>query len=241
MSAFQPLALAGIDPRQQWSVFPYVSTTVDRVDDDNDYKAGIDLFWRPSSNFQLTATANPDFGSVESDDVVVNLTANETFFPETRLFFQEGQEIFDTTPRARAEGDSRFAIVNTRRIGGRPRPPRLPPGASLSSREALKTADLFGAAKLTGQFGAFRYGILAASEDETAFTVNDATFFQQGQDFGALRLVYEDNHGAAYRGLGLLSTAVLHPEADAFVQNGNLSLHVKANAARALLFRHCHL
>ncbi|MCI0516309.1 MAG: carbohydrate binding family 9 domain-containing protein, partial [Woeseiaceae bacterium] len=107
MSAFQPLELQGIDPRQQWSVFPYVSSTVDQVTDETRYKAGLDLFWRPSTNFQLTATANPDFGSVESDDVVVNLTANETFFPEKRLFFQEGQEIFDTTPRADAEGDRR--------------------------------------------------------------------------------------------------------------------------------------
>ena len=57
----------------------------------------------PSSNLQLTATVNPDFGSVESDDVVVNLTAYETFFPEKRLFFLEGNEVFVTTPRSVTE------------------------------------------------------------------------------------------------------------------------------------------
>ncbi|MGH8167817.1 MAG: DUF5916 domain-containing protein, partial [Woeseiaceae bacterium] len=152
MSAFQPLALEGIDPRQQWSVFPYVSSSLDRVDDDVGYKAGLDLFWRPTSNFQLTATANPDFGSVESDDVVLNLTASETFFPEKRLFFQEGQEIFQATPRTEIEGDQRFSVVNTRRIGGRPDDPDLPPGVSLPPREALAVADLLGATKVTGQY-----------------------------------------------------------------------------------------
>jgi hypothetical protein len=217
LSAFRPLELERIDPRQQWSVFPYVSSTYDRVDDSTRYKAGFDMFWRPSSNFQLTATGNPDFGSVESDDVVVNLTANETFFPEKRLFFQEGQEIFDTTPRANVEGDQRFTVVNTRRIGGRPRPPDLPPGLSLSAREALQVADILGAAKMTGQYGGLRYGLLAATEDETDFLADGDLYSQDGQDFGSLRVIYEDSAGAAYRGLGIASTVVSHPDADAYV------------------------
>lgn len=217
MSAFQPLILERIDLRQQWSLFPYVSTTYDRVDDDVRYKAGFDLFWRPSSNLQLTATANPDFGSVESDDVVVNLTASETFFEEKRLFFQEGQEIFDTTPRADASGDSRFTVVNTRRIGGRPPPLDLPPGEFVDARDALRVADILGAAKLTGQYGALRYGVLAAVEDDTDYVVNDTLYTQDGQDFGTVRVIYEDSHRASYRGLGFASTAVLHAEGDAFV------------------------
>jgi hypothetical protein len=222
MSAFQPLALEGIDPRQQWSVFPYVSSSFDRVEDDARYKAGVDLFWRPTTNFQLTATANPDFGSVESDDVVLNLTASETFFPEKRLFFQEGREIFQATPRTEIEGDQRFSVVNTRRIGGRPDDPELPPGVSLPAREALAVADLLGAAKATGQYGGFRYGVLAAAEDETAFLVDDVEYLVEGRDFGAIRLLYEDSRGAAYRGLGLLSTAVLRPDAEAFVHSADL-------------------
>lgn len=222
MSAFQPLILEGVDPRQQWSVFPYASSSFDSVDDDVRYKAGMDLFWRPTSNFQLTATANPDFGSVESDDVVVNLTANETFFPEKRLFFQEGQEIFQGTPRAEIDGDQRFSVVNTRRIGGRPDDPDLPPGVSLPARDALAVADLLGAAKATGQFGAFRYGVLAAFEDETDFLVDDVEYLVDGRDFGAVRLLYEDSRGAAYRGLGFLSTAVLRPDAESFVHSADV-------------------
>ncbi|MDH5309618.1 MAG: DUF5916 domain-containing protein [Gammaproteobacteria bacterium] len=224
MSLLQPLEIEGIDPRQQWSLFPYASSTVDWYDDETRYKVGADVFWRPASNFQLTATLNPDFGSVESDDVVVNLTANENFFPEKRLFFQEGSEIFDATPRAGGRrggggGDrNRFTVINTRRIGGRPREIELADGVDFVGREDLQVADLFGAAKATGQIGGFRYGVLAASEDETDFLASDGEVYaQEGRDFGAVRVIYEDSEGAAYRGFGLVSTIVAHPESDAMV------------------------
>ncbi|NJR13828.1 MAG: molybdopterin-dependent oxidoreductase [Phyllobacteriaceae bacterium] len=42
--------------------------------------AGLDLFWKPNGRFQLSATLNPDFGQVESDAIVVNFGAIETFF-----------------------------------------------------------------------------------------------------------------------------------------------------------------
>ena len=103
ISGFSPASLEGVNPRQQWEVYPYVSATSDEISNEADGRGGIDVAWRPSSNLQLTATVNPDFGSVESDDVVVNLTAYETFFPEKRLFFLEGNEVFVTTPRSVTE------------------------------------------------------------------------------------------------------------------------------------------
>ena len=217
LSRLQPLEVTGIDPKKQWSFFPFTSSTYDRIDNDVQYKAGFDVFWRPSSNLQLTATANPDFGSVEMDDVIVNFTANETFFPEKRLFFQEAQDIFNTTSRSEAHHGQKMTVVNTRRIGARPRPPTLPPDVSLSTREEIQPSDLLGAIKMTGQLGTFRYGILAAIEDESKFVAEDLLFFQDGRDFGALRVLYEDKHRAAYRGLGFISTIVAHPETDATV------------------------
>ena len=218
ISSFQPLHLEGIDPRQQWSVFPYGSATYDRVIDDVRYKAGADMFWRPSSNFQLTATVNPDFGAVEADEVVVNLTADEVFFPEKRLFFVEGQDIFNATPRAEAMFGQRFSIVNTRRIGASPREPDLPPGVSLPPRQELQLTDLLGAGKATGQLGSMRYGVLAAVEDDSEFTADDGLeYLQDGRDFGTFRLLYEDDKGASYRGLGYVTTFVGHPEDDAIV------------------------
>ena len=98
ISAFEPVPVEGVNPKQQWEIYPYVSATSDEIRNEADGRGGIDVAWRPSSNLQLTATVNPDFGSVESDDAVVNLTAYETFYPEKRLFFLEGNEVFLTSP-----------------------------------------------------------------------------------------------------------------------------------------------
>ena len=221
LSNFPLLELEGVNPQQQWSLFPSVASTYDEVDSSWKHRAGADVFWRPSSNFQLTATLNPDFGSAEADDVDVNLTANETFFPDKRLFFQEGQEIFNVTSRANGSSGKRFTILNTRRIGGRPRQPDdLPPGTGLSQRQRTVNADLLGAVKATGQAGSFRYGVLAASEDDTNFDVAGQTVEQTGRDFTAFRMLYEDNGnntGAAYRSLGYIGTLVGHEESDAEV------------------------
>ncbi|RLA26691.1 MAG: hypothetical protein DRQ63_07705 [Gammaproteobacteria bacterium] len=225
MSALQPIELEQVDPRQQWSLFPYASGTFDRVDEDNKLKGGLDLFWRPSSNFQLTATINPDFGAVESDNVVVNFTADETFFPEKRLFFQEGQEIFEISKRENNGGgmNPKPKVVNTRRIGGRPRDLDLPPGVTLSERDELIPADIIGAMKATGQIGSFRYGVLAAAEDDTDYIASDGLgYVQDGRDFGVFRILYEDSQGAAYRGLGWVSTLVAHPESDAVVHGADV-------------------
>ena len=217
MSRWQPLGFDGVDPRQQWSLFPYVSSTFNQVSDDQS-KAGLDVFWRPSSNFQATATINPDFGSVESDDVDVNLTAEETFFPEKRLFFQEGQEIFNTTQRSEGGGPGRITVVNTRRIGGRPDLPPLPPGVGISRSEQLQPAELIGAAKATGQIGSVRYGFLAAFENDTDYLADDGNvYLADGRDFGAFRALYEDSINATYRSLGVISTLVSDPASDVSV------------------------
>ena len=226
LSVLQPVELKGIAPRQQYNIYPFAAVTRDGIDDETRYQVGADLFWRPSSNFQLNATLNPDFGNVESDDVDVNLSATETFFPEKRLFFVEGQEIFVASPRAdtRSSGVGNSGppttMVNTRRIGGRPQSPTLQLGQTISAREVGLPAELIGAAKGTGQIGNFRYGVLAAFEDEVAFNAaqngQDLRVTQDGSDYGIARLLYENNDDG-YRALGLLSTAVQHYDRDAYV------------------------
>lgn len=57
--------------------------------------AGLDAKIGVSSNFTIDLTVNPDFGQVESDPSVMNLTAFETFYQEKRPFFLEGLTIFD--------------------------------------------------------------------------------------------------------------------------------------------------
>lgn len=225
MSALQGLEMIDVAPRQQYNVYPFVGITHDRIDDEMRYRVGADLFWRPSSNFQLNATVNPDFGNVETDEVVVNLSATETFFPEKRLFFLEGQEIFVASPRADTRGGgvgssgAPYTMVNTRRIGGRPDLPALPPGTRVVARDQVLPVDLIGAAKATGQLGRLRYGVLGAFEDDVKLHLASAAgpgrIDRSGNDYGIARVLYEDSLDGAYRALGLLSTAVYRPDGDA--------------------------
>lgn len=229
MSALQDMEMSNVSPRQQYNIYPFLAVSDDRIDDNLRYRLGTDVFWRPSSNFQLNATVNPDFGNVESDDVVINLTATETFFPEKRLFFLEGQDVFVASPRAvprrggLGNAGSPYSMVYTRRIGGAPTAPQAPPGVTIPDQELYRPTDLLGAAKATGQAGGIRYGVLAAFEDGVTFRGFDdgqpVRLHQQGNDYGIARIVYEDNTvNGAYRAIGALSTAVLNPERDALVQ-----------------------
>ena len=218
MSEFQALALRDVSPRQQYSVTPYMATTYDRFGGgEPEPKAGVDLLWRPSSNFQLTSTLAPDFGNVEADDIVINLSAYETFFPEKRLFFQEGQEIFTTNGRMWGGA----SVLHTRRMGAPAVRPVAPDGYDVSSSDLARPADLLGAVKATGQRGGVRYGFLGAVEAQAKFDAWDdtgahAVLRQEGRDFGALRVLYEHANGG-YKSLGFIATSMEHPTRSAHV------------------------
>ncbi len=225
MSSLQAIEMRSVAPKQQYNVYPFVAATSDRVEKEERYRAGIDMFWRPSTNFQMNATVNPDFGNVESDEVVINLTALEVFFPEKRLFFLEGQEVYVTSPR----GDTRgrgvgnqgvpYTLLNTRRIGGSPRRTVLGRGVTIPQRELAEPTDLLGAVNTTGQIGRLRYGVLAAFEDDTKLHLMDngspRNINREGNDYGVARVLYEDGESGAYRALGVMSTAVLNDVRDA--------------------------
>lgn len=142
------------------AVTPYVSALYDNVDGRGDAGAGADIFWKPSGQFQLTATLNPDFGQVESDDLVVNFDATETFISDKRPFFTENQGIFEyTTPSDFSQ------LLYTRRVGG-------------PADDGRGSGDITAAAKVNGSIGATKYGAFLADESGGA-----------GRTFGALRLV----------------------------------------------------
>ena len=62
-------------------------------------RVGVDLKYALKPGLTLTATVNPDFGQVEADPAVVNLSAFETFFSERRPFFVEGVGHLPVRPR----------------------------------------------------------------------------------------------------------------------------------------------
>lgn len=240
MSALPSMRLPEVKPKQQVVFFPYVSAARDEIYGEDEYRVGADFSWRPSSDLQVTASINPDFGAVESDDVVVNLTAFETFFPEKRLFFLEGREVFSTTPRSQTSGtgpsgigsrqtSSTFngeptTLLNTRRIGGAARVD-VPDGVDVPGAELGRPTDLLGAAKVTGQKGAFRYGLLGAMEDDAVLraTLSEGEsagervyVTAEGRDFGVARLLYEQT-GEGRRSIGYLGTMTRYADYDAVV------------------------
>jgi hypothetical protein len=110
--------------------------------------AGVDAKVGLSSNFTLDATVNPDFGQVEADPSVINLTAYETFFEEKRPFFLEGKSILAFgLGEGRGWGD---ILYYSRRIGARPSLlPELSEGEFTGSPPAATT--ILNALKVTGK------------------------------------------------------------------------------------------
>ena len=97
-------------------LFPYISYTEQLLETGNSsgqskFDIGLDVIWRPNGSTQLTGAINPDFGQVESDDLVVNFSAFETFVSEKRPFFTENQSLFNSS----IPNDDQ--ILYTRRIG----------------------------------------------------------------------------------------------------------------------------
>jgi len=103
--------------------------------------AGLDAKIGISSNFTVDLTVNPDFGQVESDPSVMNLTAFETFYEEKRPFFLEGLTIFDY----KFDNQSLFY---SRRIGHAPSRP-VTPSEDLFVKSPDKTSIL-SAVKFSG-------------------------------------------------------------------------------------------
>jgi hypothetical protein len=103
--------------------------------------AGLDLKWHPTQSLTLDGTLNPDFAQVEADQIVLNLTTFETYYPEKRPFFLEGIDTFATP----------MQLLYTRRIG------RLSPVPTLRPNEQLldvpQPATILGATKMTGTIG----------------------------------------------------------------------------------------
>ena len=221
LSAFEKYELKDIEPRRQLTYYPFASGIYDGVRDESTYKVGTEIFWRPTSNSLLSASLNPDFGNVESDDVVVNLTAFEVFFPERRVFFLEGQDVFNTSPRTSGRGGpgGPISLLNTRRIGGAAIYD-VPDDVNVMPTDLSQPSELLGAVKLTGQSGNWRYGTLLASETESqiAGTLDDGTqvtLNAVGRDFSIARLLYEDTSSGGRRAVGWMGTNLSHPTIDA--------------------------
>lgn len=136
---------------------PLLETMDHRLD------GGLDLKYALTSTLTLTGTINPDFGQVEVDPAVVNLSQFETFYPEKRPFFTEGLNIFRFGD---SPAQSHFSFISTpqlfysRRIGRSPQA-----GIDAEFVVAPTETTILGAAKLTGKLGKYSVGVLNALTD----------------------------------------------------------------------------
>ena len=139
--------------------------------------AGIDMRIGLTSDLALVATINPDFGQVEADERVLNLTTFETFYPEKRPFFLEGMELYQTPVQlgmGGPYGGDAFQLFYSRRIG-RPTslPDPLPDGTTSIFTPSAR--PVVSALKLSGLVGSGTVGLLSSIEPrvDTQLVGND--------------------------------------------------------------------
>jgi Domain of unknown function (DUF5916)/Carbohydrate family 9 binding domain-like len=134
---------------------------------------GLDLKYALTSGLTFTGTVNPDFGQVEADPAVVNLSAFETFFNERRPFFVEGSGNFNFNFD---DGN----LFYTRRIGRSPQGAGDLPSGDTVFVDSPPQTTILGAGKVTGRVGKFSIGVLhAVTREEHADVINGAAPYQQ--------------------------------------------------------------
>ncbi len=200
------LLVRDMQPRHPLSLTPFVATNIDIERDSNNNQYGAEVFWRPTLDFRMSAHVLPDFGTVEADDVITNLTVFETFYVDKREEFTEAQQFFALS----STQPSGIVPFHSRRIGDRPLIPSLP-GTVLDPSRLYRETDLLAVVKGTGQHRDWKYGALGAWEDDTSVYLRNVTGGQSvaisvpGREFGVLRLRYEDT-GSHRMSLGTLTT-----------------------------------
>lgn len=215
--------LEGIKPKQRFEILPYlVQKAQYLVHDPNDpfYKSnryktsfGADFKVSVGSNLNLDLTINPDFGQVEVDPAIVNLSAFETFYEEKRPFFIEGSSIFQFGyGGANNNWGFNFSVPElfySRRIG---RPPQGNVETNGFMDYPLETRIL-GAAKLSGKIDeSWSIGVLSSVTERTYATIKDSANnnidvqVEPLTHYSVVRTQKEFNSGK--QGLGLIFTSV---------------------------------
>ena len=172
--------------------------------------AGADLKVGITSNLTLDATINPDFGQVEVDPAVVNLSDFETFYPERRPFFVEGAGIFSFGDMRTNNSSNGYSFTHTRRIGRTPQ--RFIGGPNITWVDAPLETSILAAAKLTGRSAG-------------------------GWSLGALDAVTSTEKARFRDDLGADHTTIVEPRANYFIgrvkrelRGGNTTIGVAATA-----------
>lgn len=184
------VGLSGVQAPRQLEIMPYV---VHRTTDpsatgpeepDNYENVGLDVKYGVTADLTLNATIQPDFGQVEADPAVLNLSPFETYYEEKRPFFIEGNRFF---------AHPAFDVFHSRRIGTGDPNSRIRAAAKLTGKTpgGLSIAGLYAATDVTSKGKAHQ--LFTGGEEETHYLV--------------ARLGREFNHGT--HRVNVMQTAVL--------------------------------
>ena len=215
--------LAGIAAGRRLEISPYAAARAEfspeqpgnpfRTGRDLAASAGFDLKGGLSSNLTLDLSVNPDFGQVEVDPAVINISDQETYYQEKRPFFIEGSSIFNfgrggpNVYRSFGWYDPDFFY--SRRIGRTPQGSPSGPGYY----DMPYWTTILAAAKVTGKVGRnFNLGVISSlTEREYAQIDNEGVRSQTEVEpfsrYGVVRGLKEFGEGRS--GLGFITTSVL--------------------------------
>ncbi len=198
--------LDSLEAPRRLEAMPYVVTKNGSQIADNRFTSqsnvtlGGDLKYRLASNLTLDATINPDFGQVESDPAVLNLTAYESFFDERRPFFVAGRGLFEFDVNCSDVNCDNEGLYYSRRIG---RTPEL--AGTYGDTVPLQPTTIFGAAKLLGRFrNGLTLGVLDATT-QRASSPGDTTY-EPLTNFTVARVTQDLRNGNST--IGAILTAV---------------------------------
>lgn len=175
--------------------------------------AGFDMKVGLSTNLTLDMSVNPDFGQVEVDPAVINLTDYETYFEEKRPFFIEGNNIFSNFGDGGVAYNLNVSFPNpslfySRRIG------RAPQGFVTRAGYAdfPDRSTILSAVKMTGRVDGWKLGVINAFTareyariDQVGERFNEEV--QPFSNYGVIRALREFNEG--HQGFGFMATSVL--------------------------------
>ncbi len=176
--------------------FPYLSFTNNFVENNRKINFGGEIFWDINSESKLDVSLNPDFGQVESDDLIVNFSAIETYYEDKRPFFTENQTLFEIT-------GWNLYFINTRRIGGIP-DKCSPINETLKGQcknSLIDSSDIDLALRYSQKSQKNEFGLFSAFEANSLYS--------SGRDYFAGR--YRRNISEANGKVGYLVTAVDRP------------------------------
>jgi len=200
--------LTGLAAPRRLEFSPYVVTknvTLPKGQDDFTHQqrltGGLDFKYGLSSNVTLDGTVNPDFGQVEADPAVLNLSAFETFFQERRPFFIEGAGLLSFPINCFAVNDCGSEnLFYSRRIG---RSPQL--GIAYGDAASATGTTILGAAKITGRTpGGIAVGLLDAVTGREEGT--DDRTIEPRSNYAVVRATKDFRKGET--GIGFIGTMV---------------------------------